>query len=80
LLSDRGEFVTARELLAKAIKLDNDPISQGVVNFRLGYCAWKLGANDEAERYLRVARDQLRVQHPLDGEAAYILGKIYQDK
>ena len=80
LLADRGEFVHARELLAKAIKLDTDPIAQGQVNYRLGYCAWKLGANDEAERYLRVARDQLRVQHPLDGEAAYVLGKIYQDR
>ncbi|HEV2294376.1 MAG TPA: tetratricopeptide repeat protein [Tepidisphaeraceae bacterium] len=80
LLADRGEFVQARELLAKAIKLDTDPIAQGQVNYRLGYCAWKLGANDDAERYLRVAREQLRVQHPLDGEAAYVLGKIYQDR
>ncbi|MGB7156748.1 MAG: tetratricopeptide repeat protein [Tepidisphaeraceae bacterium] len=80
LLADRGEFVQARELLAKAIRLDNDPIAQGQVNYRLGYCAWKLGANEEAERYLRVARDQLRVQHPLDGEAAYVLGKIFQDR
>ncbi len=80
LLADREAYVPSRELLAKVARLDSDPIAQGQVNFRLGYCAWKLGAIDEAERYLRMARDQLRVQHPLDGEAAYVLGRIYQDR
>jgi hypothetical protein len=29
-----------------------------------------------AEKYLRVARDELKVQHPLDADAAWLLGKI----
>jgi tetratricopeptide (TPR) repeat protein len=80
LLADRGEFVAARALLAEAVGLDTDPVAQGQINYRLGYCAWKLGTMDEAERYLRVARDQLRTQHPLDADAAYVLGRIYQDR
>ena len=39
-----------------------------------------LGRWVEAERYLRVARDQLRVQHPLDADAAYLLGRICEER
>lgn len=78
LLADAGQFAVARALLAQALKLDSDPTSQGQVNYQLGYCDWKLGDNAQAERLLRLARDQLRVQHPLDADAAYLLGKIRQ--
>lgn len=80
LLIDRGSVQEARMLLVEALKLQLDPVAQGELNYRLGYCAWKMGDWPEAERYLRVARDQLRVQHPLDADASYLLGKIYQDR
>jgi len=80
ILTDRGQFTLARTLLDDALKISIDPVHQGEVNFRLGYVAWKTGNIDEAERYLRVAREQLRVQHPLDAEACYVLGRIYQEK
>ncbi len=80
LLVDRGEFVKARALLDQAVKLDDDPASQGQVNYYLGYCAYKLGDSAEAERLLRAARDQMKVQHPLDADAACLLGKIFEEK
>jgi tetratricopeptide (TPR) repeat protein len=80
LLIDRGSVSDARTLLMEALKLQLDPVAQGELNYRLGYCALKLGDASEAERYLRVARDQLRVQHPVDADACYLLGKIYQDR
>lgn len=80
LLIDQGEFVAARILLDQALNLAGDPVSQGEVNYRLGYCAYKLNDPDQAERYLRAAREQLQVRHPLDAEACYLLGRIYQDR
>ncbi len=78
-LAERGSFIESRALLGEALRLNSDPVSQGEVNYRLGYAAWKLGGLAEAERCLRVARDQLRTQHPLDADAAYLLGKIRRD-
>jgi tetratricopeptide (TPR) repeat protein len=80
LLIDEGRFTDARLLLNEALQLEMDPVAQGQINYRLGYCTWKLGDADEAERYLRVARDQLRVKHPLDADASYVLGEILQQK
>jgi tetratricopeptide (TPR) repeat protein len=80
LMVDRGEFVKARSLLDQATKLDTDPATQGQVNYYLGYCAYHLGDSAQAERLLRASRDQMRVQHPLDADAAYLLGKIYEEK
>ncbi len=80
LLADRGAFAEARGLLTQALKLDADPASQGQVYYRLGYCAWKLGDTEEAERLLRLARTELKTQHPLDADAAQLLGKILQDR
>jgi tetratricopeptide (TPR) repeat protein len=80
ILSDNGKFVDARALLDEAIKLATDPIAQGEVNYRLGYCAYKLNDAAEAERCLRVCRELLRTQHPLDADAAYLLGKLHQEK
>jgi tetratricopeptide (TPR) repeat protein len=80
LLVDQGEFVKARALLDQALKVDSDPATLGQVNYYLGYCAYKLGDTAEAERVLRVARQQLRVDQPLDADAAYLLGKIFEDK
>jgi tetratricopeptide (TPR) repeat protein len=77
---DHGSFAEARQLLAEASKLSADPVDQGQINYWLGYCAWKLGDLDEAERILRLARDQMRSRHPLDGDAAYVLGRMLQDK
>jgi tetratricopeptide (TPR) repeat protein len=80
LLIDSERFVDARIALDEALKTADDPILQGTVNFRLGYAAYKLKNADDAERYFRVARDLLRVQHPLDGDAAFWLGRIAQDR
>lgn len=78
LMIERGGFESAKKILADAASLNISPVDQGQLNYWLGYCAWKLGENDEAERCLRVAREQLRVRHPLDGDAAYVLGRIAQ--
>jgi tetratricopeptide (TPR) repeat protein len=80
ILINQGKFIDARILLDDALGLATDAVAQGEVNYRLGYCAYKLNDPNEAERYLRVARDQLQVRHPLDAEACYLLGKIYQDR
>ncbi|HVT89463.1 MAG TPA: tetratricopeptide repeat protein [Tepidisphaeraceae bacterium] len=80
LLIDQGKFIDARILLDQALRLANDPVAQGEVNYRLGYCAYKLNDSNEAERFLRVAREQLQIGHPLDADASYLLGKISQDK
>lgn len=80
LLMDRAEFVKARHLLDQALRLDADSATQGQVNYYLGYCAHKLGDGPEAERLLRAARDLMRVQHPLDADAAYLLGRIFEDR
>jgi tetratricopeptide (TPR) repeat protein len=80
LLIDQNRFIDARILLDNALKLVSDIVAQGELNYRLGYCALKLNDPAEAERYLRVARDQLQVKHPLDAEACYYLGKINQDR
>jgi len=76
---DKGEFEIARTSLDEALTLSVDSVDQGQIKYWLGYCEFKLGNKPEAERYLRVARDQLKVQHPLDGEAAYLLGRLAQD-
>ena len=76
---DRGEFATARQTLEEALRLQVDPVDQGQISYWLGYCEYKLGRPADADRYLRLAREQLKIQHPLDAEAAYLLGKIAQD-
>ncbi|HWE03142.1 MAG TPA: tetratricopeptide repeat protein [Tepidisphaeraceae bacterium] len=79
-MAQRGQYTDAQALLEKALALDLSPVSQGQGHYWLGYCLQKLGKRDEAERVLRVARDQLRNGHPLDPEAAYLIGKIRQEE
>jgi tetratricopeptide (TPR) repeat protein len=80
LLLDRQHYAEARALLAESLRLDANPLNQGQVNFRLGYCAWKLGNEPEAERLLRVAREQFKGRHELDADAAFILARIYEGR
>jgi tetratricopeptide (TPR) repeat protein len=80
LMVDAGKFLEARQLLASALTLEVDTISMGMLNYQLGYCAFHLGDQAEAERYLRVARDQFQGRHPLDADACVYLGKICQDR
>jgi tetratricopeptide (TPR) repeat protein len=80
ILIDSRKFADARKILADAARLDTDPVDQGTFNYQLGYCSYREGLPDDAERYLRLSRDQLRVGHPLDADAAYYLGRIYQDR
>jgi tetratricopeptide (TPR) repeat protein len=77
---DAGKFTDARSLLDQALALATDEASQGEVNYRQGYCAYKLGDSANAERFLRVARDQLTVRNPLDADACYLLGKLLQER
>lgn len=79
LLMSRGSYADAKSLLNQSLRLAPDPAAQGEANYRLGYCAWKLGDSAEAERLLRIARDQLTTAQPLDAEAAYLLGKLRQE-
>src|SRR4030095_9312283 len=75
-----GQFLEAKTYLGQAGRFDGDPVAQGQIHYALGYCSWKLNDLPEAERLLRVARDQLRTQHPLDADAAYALGRIRQEQ
>jgi tetratricopeptide (TPR) repeat protein len=77
---DSGKFADARTLLDQAQALATDQASQGEVNYRQGYCAYKLGDSPNAERFLRAARDQLTVRNPLDADACYLLGKLFQER
>ncbi|HEX8340852.1 MAG TPA: tetratricopeptide repeat protein [Tepidisphaeraceae bacterium] len=78
LLIDAKQFVDARVLLDQALKLSADPVQEGEINYRLGYASYHLGDSQQAERFLRAARDQLKIRHPLDAEACVLLGKISQ--
>jgi tetratricopeptide (TPR) repeat protein len=80
ILIDRKQFADAHKLLGDAARLDSDPVDQGTFNYQLGYCAYREGLPDDAERHLRLARDQLRVSHPLDADAAFYLGRIFQER
>ncbi len=80
LLVDAKDFSKARHLLDQASKLDSDTATQGQVHYYLGYCSYKLGDLAEAERMLRTSRQQLKTEFPLDADAAYLLGKMYQDR
>jgi len=80
ILADRGDFVAARALIADALRLDPDPLAQAQANYRMGYCAWKLGKTEEAQKLLKLAREQFHEQHPLDADAAYALARIAQEK
>ena len=77
-MAQRGLYPDARKMLDQALALDPDRIAQGVAHYWLGYCLSKLADPKEAERVLRVARDQLTISNPIDADAAYLLGKIRQ--
>ena len=80
LLSDQGNFAEARVVLDQALKLTADGLQEGEINYRLGYSSYKLGDNDAAINYLRAARDQLQIRHPLDADACLLLGNLYRGK
>ena len=61
-LIDQGTFVDARILLDEALRLARDSLAQGEVNYRLGYCAYRLNDLNDAERYLPVSRDLLQIE------------------
>ncbi len=77
-MTDQKQFSEARMLLDEALKLTSDQMQEGEINYRIGYTAYSLGNIDEAERYLRIARDQLTPRNPLDADACILLGDIYR--
>jgi tetratricopeptide (TPR) repeat protein len=80
LLMDRSGYADAKSLLTESLRLSSDPAVQGEANYRIGYCMWKLGGTADAERTLRISRDQLTTAQPMDADAAYLLGKLRQDQ
>ena len=78
--TDLGNFVDSRILLNQALKLSTDAMQEAEIDYRIGYVAYHMGKPDEAETYLRAAREQFRGRHPLDADAAELLGKIYQSR
>ena len=80
LLTARGSYIEAKTLFDESRGLSQDPGAQGESNYWLGYAMWKLGQIPESERLLRLARNQLKTSHPLDADAAYLLGKIRQQQ
>lgn len=79
-LTDQKQYVDARILLAQAIKLSGNTMQEGEINYRSGYVSYALGQFEDAERSLRIAREQFRGRHPLDADACLLLGKIHQDR
>ncbi|MGF1635100.1 MAG: tetratricopeptide repeat protein [Phycisphaerae bacterium] len=77
LLMQREGYTEAKVLLEEALELTQDPAARGPMHFQLGVIAWRMREIDEAERLLRIARDQLGRGHPLDAEAAFLLGEIF---
>lgn len=80
LLIARRDFEQARQLLGEVLRLSVDETVRGHTAYRYGLCAWELGDDAEAERQLRLARQLLRVRHPADAEAAYLLGRIFEKR
>ncbi len=80
LLMEREAFTEAGNLLNQALALETDPVAQGEINYSLGYLAWKQGDRAESERYLRVARDQLKIRHPTDADVCWLLGRIHEER
>ena len=78
ILIDANKYTEARVLLNRAEKLAvaSDNEHQGNLAYRLGYAAWKVGDDAEAERQFLMARELLGVGDPLDAEAAFALAKI----
>src|SRR5690606_11165953 len=78
LLIDVGRMSDASRKLEEAVQLEMDAVALGELNYWLGYVAWNQKNDADAERYLRLARDQLQIRHPLDAEASLLLGQIFQ--
>jgi tetratricopeptide (TPR) repeat protein len=89
-LIDRGSYGEAEELLAAALAtLRHDSAAgprgavdlwRGEIHFQLGYCAWKLKRDQDAQRLLGQARQYLGVSHPLEARAACIMGQIHEQR
>ena len=79
-LVDQKQFAEARALLDDAIKLSANTLQEGEINYARGYVSYNLGEFEDAERSLRIARDQFRGRHPLDADACLYLGKIHYDR
>ncbi|MDB5325712.1 MAG: hypothetical protein JWM57_1281 [Phycisphaerales bacterium] len=79
-LTDLKQYVEARILLGQALKLSANTLQEGEINYRTGYVSYNLGEFEDAERSLRIAREQFRGNHPMDADACLLLGKIYQSR
>ncbi|HEY1685860.1 MAG TPA: tetratricopeptide repeat protein [Tepidisphaeraceae bacterium] len=75
-----GDLNGASKTLQTGLLLNAPPSMLGPLNYRMGFIQWKQKENSGAERSLRLARDQLGVEHPLDANAACLLGKILSER
>jgi tetratricopeptide (TPR) repeat protein len=80
LLIPAGKLDAAAKAIQSGLTLNVPPNLLGTLNYRMGVIQWQQKQSQSAERSLRLARDQLGVQHPLDADAAYLLGKILHDR
>jgi len=80
ILIQDGRTPEAETMLNEAAKLDQDVTSRGTVAYWLGYCHYKAGHLDQAERDLRSARELLTVKNSLDADASWLLGRIFQER
>lgn len=80
LLIAENKLDAAAKVLQDGLTLKVSPDLLGPLNYRMGFIQWKQGQNQPAERSLRLARDQMSVEQPLDADAACLLGKILEDR
>jgi tetratricopeptide (TPR) repeat protein len=80
LVASRGNYLEAKTIFDESRRISQDPTSQGESYYWLGYSVYKMADMPEAERLLRVARNQLKTSHPLDADAAFVLGKIREQQ
>lgn len=78
LLIDQGREADAEATLRDAEALAREPLLRGEVAYRLGYVAFRKADIDEAERQLRVARQQIDLRNPLDADITYWLARVEQ--
>lgn len=80
LLIAANRFDAATKVIQIGLALPVPASMLGPLNYRLGFIQWKQQQSQNAERTLRLSRDQLGVENPLDANAACLLGQIIEQR
>jgi tetratricopeptide (TPR) repeat protein len=80
LLMAAGKLDAAVKVIQSGLTLNVPPSLLGPLNYRMGVIQWRQKQSQAAERSLRLARDQLGVEQPLDANAACLLGQILHER